>query len=36
MSLTTELNARYATLNRMDHENESTWNILNLNKVQAT
>ena len=36
MSLTTELNARYATLNRTDHEIESKWNILNLNKVQAT
>ena len=36
MSLPTELNARYATLNRTDHENESTRNILNLNKVQTT
>ena len=36
MSLITELNARYATLNRTDHKNESTRNILNLNKVQAT
>ena len=36
MSLTTELNACYATLNRTDHENESTRNILNLNKVQTT
>ena len=30
MSLPTELNARYATLNRTDHENESTRNILNF------
>ena len=36
MSLPTGLNARYATLNRTDHENESTRNILNLNKVQTT
>ena len=30
ISLPTELNARYATLNRTDHENESTRNILNF------
>ena len=30
ISLPTKLNARYATLNRTDHENESTRNILNF------
>ena len=34
ISLTTELNTRYATLNRTDHETESTRNILNLKKCK--
>ena len=35
MSLTTELKARYATLNRAPRENKRTRKILNLNKARA-